>query len=92
MYSSLLIQIALLATAEAELAQGCVQLSRAKRELPEGKPCRDKRVALERGELGDWARKPPSRPPYKYLLWVIDPSVTQQDCTVPSGFSLAETG
>ena len=44
------------------MAQGCVQLSRAKRELPEGKPCRDKRVALEGGELGDWASMPPSKP------------------------------
>ena len=57
MYSSLLIQIALLATAEAKLAQGCVQLSRAKRELPEGKPYRDKKRLkkeknLEIGQVG----------------------------------------
>ena len=63
MYSSLLIQIALLATAvKLSWLKGCVQLSRAKRELPEGEPCRDKKEAQEGEKLGDWASRPPSRP------------------------------
>ena len=52
MYSSLLIQIALLATAvKLSWLKGCVQLSRAKRELPEGEPCRDKRRLKKEANL-----------------------------------------
>ena len=35
-------------------------------------------------------KKASLKAPYYILLWVIDPKITQQDCTVPSGFSPAE--
>ena len=35
-------------------------------------------------------KKASLKAPYYILLWVINPKITQQDCTVPSGFSPAE--
>ena len=72
-------QIALLnGAAEAALAQYEVSsLDGLKESDLKGEPYSDK-GAQEGDKLGEWTSKPPSTPLVnKYLLWVIDPKITQ---------------